>query len=47
MSGMNGFGVQLVNQNVKGLMYANDVALAEGGADLQAMLDPLLGYCDK
>ena len=29
-------------------MYADDVVLvAESGADLQAMLDSLSGYCDK
>ena len=48
MSEMNGFGVKLVNQNVKGLMYADDVALvAKSGVNLQAMLDSLSGYCDK
>ena len=35
MSELSGFGVKLVNQSVKGLMYADDVALiAESGADL-------------
>jgi len=35
MSEMSGSGVKLVNQNVKGLMYADDVALvADSGADL-------------
>ena len=48
MSEMSGSGVKLVNQNVKGLMYADDVALvAESGADLQSMLDSLSAYCDK
>ena len=48
MSELSGFGVKLVNHNVKGLMYADDVALvAESGADLQAMLDSLSCYCDK
>ena len=48
MSEMSGSGVKLVNQNVKGLMYADDVALvAESGADLQSMLDSLSAYGDK
>ena len=46
MSELSGFGVKLVN--VKGLMYADDVALvAESGADLQVMLDSPSCYCDK
>ena len=48
MSEKSGSGVRLVNQNVKGLMYADDVALvAESGADLQSMLDSLSAYSDK
>ena len=40
--------MKLVNHNVKGLMYADDVALvAESGADLQVMLDSLSCCCDK
>jgi len=48
MSEISGSGVKLVNQNVRGLMYADDVALvAESGADLQSMLDSLSAYSDK
>ena len=48
MSELSGFGMKLVNHNVKGLMYADDVALvAESGADLEVMLDSLSCYCDK
>ena len=48
MSEMSGSGVKLVNQNVKGLMYADDVALvAESGADfwIPSLLIATNGAC--